>query len=614
MSKTLEQALEIYGQLDKVSDLKKRAKVIHQALDGLMGEENIAAIASVENEYLRGRFSVDSLGTKMSQAKYNELIRKLFLIDGENAYQEDKKDGSKVLKHFFFKYCGLTRQEWDERNASNRVYNRLQQNIEVDAGEQIQKAYRLLQSENPWEIGAGLIAVSGRRPHEIVARAKFTPINDEVYRVQFEGQGKKQGEKPVFPISILVPVDVFLKAFRHFRADPDVKAVIKQAKTEAPDDMAEQNRVVDKLSNKRLNRIVKAQFKEVLPPRIETDAKLEEEEADINNTALKSAYLAIATKRDCDGSPARQMLFASKLAGHFIDVDPNDPERMKRIDRELQHLVTTLGYMSYHIKGEVPYFKALKPVTPASKLPSTRLNQEDKAQLDEWTKLWGMTNQAEAMSKVFQLARQALAAPIQQTEIQKETQPVDNTAVKQLEEKLESYQQQTEQKFNQLLQLLQNQPTQQPIETIATEEPKQEESLQPKQPKQPTRDWEGVSKAELFGEGDNKPAKGTGATEERIRRAIEAIMAWNDQFPHDENSERKWSINNRAVRDLAGVNGIAVKEWLENHQQLVSDHNTKHSITALYHNRCHKAEGLNSDGSKRDSGDLIREEVYPLIQ
>jgi hypothetical protein len=251
---------------------------------------------------------------------------------------------------------------------------------------------------------------------------------------------------------------------------------------------------------------------------------------------------------------------------------------------------------------------------PVNKLPSTRLNQEDKAQLDEWTKLWGMTNQAEAMSKVFQLARQALAAPIQQTEIQKETQPVDNTAVKQLEEKLESYQQQTEQKFNQLLQLLQNQPTQQPIETIATEEPKQEESLQPKQPKQPTRDWEGVSKAELFGEGDNKPAKGTGATEERIRRAIEAIMAWNDQFPHDENSERKWSINNRAVRDLAGVNGIAVKEWLENHQQLVSDHNAKHSITDVYHNRCHKAEGLNSDGSKRDSGDLIREEVYPLIQ
>ncbi len=91
-------------------------------------------------------------------------------------------------------------------------------------------------------------------------------------------------------------------------------------------------------------------------------------------------------------------------------------------------------------------------------------------------------------------------------------------------------------------------------------------------------------------------------------------MAWNDQFPHDQNSERKWSINNRAVRDLAGVNGIAVKEWLESHHQLVSDHNTKHSITDVYHNRCHKAEGLNPNGSKRDSGDLIREEVYPLIR
>jgi hypothetical protein len=599
MSKTLEQALEIYKSVASSSDLKVRAKGIFQALDGLMGEENIAKIATAEDEYLRSRYSAKSVGTKMSQAKYNELIRKLPLVDGKNAYQEDRKDGSKVLKHYFFKYCGLNAQEWDERNASNRVYNRLQENIEVDASEQIQKAYRLLQSQFPWEIGVGLIAVSGRRPHEIVARAKFAPIDGEEYRVQFEGQGKKRGEKPVFPISILVPVDVFIKAFRYFRGNPIVKAIIIQAKAEAPDDIAEQNRIVDKLSNKQLNRVVKREFKEILPPR-----------SDISNTSLKSAYLAIATKRDCEGSPARQMLFASKLAGHFIDVDPNDTERMKRIDRELQHFVTTLGYMSYYIKGDVPFFKAPKQVS-TGKLPQTRITHENKAQLDEWTRLWGMTNQAEAMSRVFELARQALTAPtLQPTETQQETESMDSTAVKQLQEKLENYQQQTEQKFNQLLQLLQNQPKpQQPTETIATEELKQEDDQpkQPKQAKQVTRDWEGVSKAELFGEGENKPAKGTGATEERIRRAVKAIMAWNDQFLHNQNSKRKWSINNRAVRDLAGVNGIAVKEWLESHHQLVSDHNTKHGITDVYHNRCHKAEG-------KASTDLIREEIYPLIQ
>jgi hypothetical protein len=615
MSKTLEQALEIYESVASSRDLKVRAKGVFQALDGLMGEENIAKIATDEDEYLRSRFSAGSIGTKMSQAKYYELIRKLPLVDGENAYQESNKDGAKVLKHFFFKYCGLTAQEWDERNASNRVYNRLQENIEVDASEQIQKAYRLLQSQNPWEIGAGLIAVSGRRPHEIVARAKFTPIDGEEYLVQFKGQGKKRGEEPVFPISILVPVDVFLKAFRYFKGNPIIKAVNIQAKSEAPDDIPEQNRIVDKLSNKQLNRVVKREFKEILPPRSESGVELSEEnEADISNTSLKSAYLAIATKRDCEGSPARQMLFASKLAGHFIDVDPNDTERMKRIDRELQHFVTTLGYMSYYIKGDVPFFKAPKQVS-TGKLPQTRITQENKAQLDEWTRLWGMTNQANAMSRVFELARQALTAPtLQPTETQQETESMDSTAVKQLEEKLENYQQQTEKKFNQLLQLLQNQHIQQqPTEVITTEDIKQVDN-QPKQAKQITRDWESVSKAELFGEGEKKPAKGTGATEERIRRAIEAIMAWNDQFEHDKNSERKWSINNRAVRDLAGVNGIAVKEWLESHHRLVSDHNAKHGITDVYHNRCHKTEGLNPDGSKQDSGDLIREEVYPLIK
>ena len=609
MSKTLEEALEIYETVAISSDLEVRAKGIYQALDGLMGEENIAAIATPENDYLRGRFSAGSLGTKMSQAGYNKLIKQISLIDGENAYQESKRDGSKILKHYFFKYCGLSTQEWDERNASNRVYERLQQNIEVKPTGQIETAYKLLQSENPWEVGVGLIAVSGRRPHEIVARAKFSKIDTEEYQVLFEGQGKKRGENPVFPISLLVPVDVFLKAFKKFRSNPDVKAVINEAKSESAKDIARENRVVDKLSNKRLNRIVKSEFAQTLPSRTDIGDVSEDEEADINNTALKSAYLAMATKRDCEGSPARQMLFAAKLAGHFIDVEPDDTERMKRIDNELQHILTTLGYMSYYVKDEVPFFKPPQSTVSYKNLASVRVFPSDKQQLDEWQEMWGLTNQADVMTKVFELARQALTTPSQPIE-KAEIKPVDNTAVKELKAELQAYQQETEQKFNQLLQLIQNQSNQQTTEAIAPDQPPQVEQPKPvekPQPKQPSKDWESVSKAELFGEGEQKPAKGTGATEERIRRAIEAMMAWNDQFPHDQNLDRKWSINNRAVRDLAGVNGQAVKEWLEAHHQLVSDHNIKHGVTGEYHNRVHKALG-------KTTKDLILEEVYPLIK
>lgn len=603
MTKTLEQALEIYESVSCFSDLETRAKGIYDALDGLMGEENIAQIASAENEYLRSRFSVKSLGTKMSQAGYYKLIRQIHLIDGENAYQETKRDGSKVLKHYFSRYCGLNAQEWDDRNASNRVYNRLQQNIEVDPTNQIEIGYKLLQSSNPWEIAAGLIAVSGRRPHEIVARAKFTHIEGTEYQVQFEGQGKKRGEKPVFPISLLVPVEEFLKAFRKFRANPDLKTILKTAKTEASGDIPKQNRIIDKLSNKLLNRVVKTEFEEILPPRNENE-KREGEEADINCTALKSAYLAIATKRDCEGSPARQMLFASKLAGHFVDVDPDDQERLTKIDRELQHLVTTLGYMSYHIKGDVPFFKPQKKKVHFSKLANTRLRPEDKQQLDEWEELWGMPNQAETMHKVFELARIALSQPTTETK-QQETESMDNSAVKELEQKFEAYQQQTEEKFNQLLQLLQNPQT---TEVATTQEVQQPKTERKQTPKQPSRDWESVSKAELFGEGDYKaPVKGTGATEERVRRAIEAIMTWNDQFPAESNHDKKWSINIRAVRDLAGVNNQSVKDFIETHPLLVSDHNIKHGIDNQYHNRCHKAEG-------KTSTDLIREDVYPLIK
>jgi|GEM_PF-3297065 len=619
MSQTLEEALEIYKAVAGSSDLEARAKGIYQALDGLMGEENIAALAALEDEYLRSRFSSKSIGTKMSQAGYNKLIREIPLVDGQNSQQVTRKDGSKVLKHWFFKYCGLSKHEfdetgetpneWDERNASDRVYKRLQQNIEVEPSEQIQVAQKLIHSENPWEIATGLIAVSGRRPHEVVARAKFTQITGEDYRVMFEGQGKKRGEEPAFAISILIPVDIFLKAFRKFRSNPEVKEVLKRAKSEAPGDISKQNRIVDKLTNKRLNRIVKREFAVILPPRVEAEQQSEEDEADINNTALKAAYLAIATKRDCQGSPARQMLFASKLAGHFIDVDSSDQAAMKRIDSKLRHLVTTLGYMSYHIKGNVPFFKPQQATTSYKNLASVRVFPFDKHQLDEWQELWEMTNQADVMSKVFELARQALTMQPQPIE-KEEIEPMDTTAVKELEAKLEIYQQQTEQKFNQVLQLLQNRSSQEATEAGASEQTPQTEQPKPvekRQPKQPSRDWESVSKAKLFGEGDHNPAKGTGATEERIRRAIEAIMAWNDQFPHDQNPERKWSINNRAVRDLAGVNGIAVKEYLESHSLLISDHNIKHGIANEYHNRCHKAPG-------KTTKDLIFEEVYPLIK
>jgi hypothetical protein len=545
----------------------------------------------------------------MSQAGYNKLIKQIPLVDGENAYQESKKDGSKILKHSFFKYCGLSAQEWNERNASNRVYERLQKNIEVPPTEQIETAYKLLQSDNPWEIGVGLIAVSGRRPHEIVARASFTKIEGEVYKVQFRGQGKKRGQEPEFTISLLIPADFFLKAFKRFRANPDVRAVLSEAKSEGNRDTAKENRIIDKLTNKRLNRIVKSEFAQILPSRSDTGDVSEDDEADINNTALKSAYLSLATKRDCEGSPARQMLFAAKLAGHFIDVEQDDTEGLKRIDKELQHLLTTLGYMSYFVKDEVPFFNPQQDTVSYKNLTSVRLFPSDRQQLDEWQNLWRLHNQADVMTRVLELARQALATPSQPIE-KTEIEPVDNTAVKELKAELQAYQQETEQKFNQLLQLFQNQPSQQATEAIASEQTSQVDQPKPAekpQPKQPSKDWESVSKAELFGEGDHKPAKGTGATEERIRRAIEAMMAWNDQFPHDQNLERKWSINNRAVRDLAGVNGQAVKEYLESHHQLISDHNIKHGVTGDYHNRVHKAPG-------KTTKDLILNEVYPLIK
>jgi hypothetical protein len=65
---------------------------------------------------------------------------------------------------------------------------------------------QLLESADPHELAVGIIAATGRRPHEILARAKFTPIEGQAYQVHFEGsRQRKRGDQPVFPIRYALP-------------------------------------------------------------------------------------------------------------------------------------------------------------------------------------------------------------------------------------------------------------------------------------------------------------------------------------------------------------------------------------------------------------------------
>ena len=559
---TQREALNLYESLDGVSNLDRRAEVCYEACRNLYDEFTIAKIAKAENEYLRGRFSVDTLGTKLSQHEYYKRFRSILLRDGQNAYQQEKRDGSKVLKHLFFKYCGLTPEEWKQRNDTDRVVSRLGNAQTLNPGEIIEKAIALTQSDDHWEIAAGLIALTGRRPHEIVARAKFAV--DGEYRVMFEGQGKKRGEKPIFSIATLAPAELMVSTLTSLRNRPEIKTLLKEVRANNPRNLVRQNNEIDRKTNKSINRAVKREFGSVLPAR--------HGETEDNCKALRAAYSAIATRRDIpNGSIGEQMLYAARLLGHFVGESPTDSD--------LKHIVTTIGYSDYRVNGEVPH-PAMPEKILYKKLPQIRVMPEAREQIAQWAELWGCS-QHEVIDRLVAAMNEKLETP-PAPEITTTSEDEEMTP-SQTDSRLDAL----EAKFDALTQMIQGLAQGQPVQpqTESISEPTPEPKPEPTKPK-PTRDWSQVSDDELFGLGEyQRPVRGTGATDERIARAVQAIIDHNDKFPAGELTEKKWSLDKYAVRQVSGCNGQAVARWFDAHHGLVSDHNHKHGLTDVFHNR-----------------------------
>jgi hypothetical protein len=86
-------------------------------------------------------------------------------------------------------------------------------------------------------------------------------------------------------------------------------------------------------------------------------------------------------------------------------------------------------------------------------------------------------------------------------------------------------------------------------------------------------DWAGMSNADLWS------TKVKGASDEKVRRSYEAIALYNDTVATGDND--RLAITNQALRELSGVNGLVVGDWLKAHEDEVISHNSKHSLLTL---------------------------------
>jgi hypothetical protein len=89
-----------------------------------------------------------------------------------------------------------------------------------------------------------------------------------------------------------------------------------------------------------------------------------------------------------------------------------------------------------------------------------------------------------------------------------------------------------------------------------------------------------------------------GASEEKIRRSYEAITLYNDTVATGDDD--RLALTNQALRELSGVNGLLVGEWLKVHANEVISHNSKYGMqnskdlskTETYYNKRHGAEKI----------------------
>lgn len=578
--------------------LQEKIDELFDATKDLRNLEEIKVHCEVFNEWVNQQsYSHATLGTKLSAYGFYKKFKSIPLEQDKNAVVVTKHDKSQQLKHYVAVLCGLSKEQWDERNETTRVIDRLENSTEIDPDRYLETTGKLLISDDPHELAVGLIAATGRRPHEIIARAKFTPVKDKPYHVMFSGQGKKRGETPVFEIATLYPADHVVKALARLRKEPSTQTLLKEIKAQFPKRETRQNVEIDNRRGQSLRRVVRAYFGDT--GNSNPVLAFRHGESQDNNKALRAAYAVLATERDCKGGYGAKILHASRILGHFTPEKPDD--------RVLGKLGTSVGYSDYYITKPVRFVEV-----ETDREVNAKVYESDLKKIKELQKQWSLATQREVTRRLLKEVEQDQSLERQLVEAQGK--------IAHLQEALSSYEKQLDQlqKENQQLKQEKEAMSQQPQITEITEsietgsdrridkleaqmaqmmamlqqmvssgtssvEAKTEESSRPiaarKQPAPKQEiDWESIPNDQLKG------MKANGAVEEKIYRAFCAIAQYNDSAPSNDD---RWYIGSTTLSQVSGCNRGTIADWIKTHESTVSDHNNKYGL-GQYHNKRHK--------------------------
>jgi hypothetical protein len=371
------------------------------------------------------------------------------------------------------------------------------------------------------------------------------------------------------------------------RREASTKALLKEVAQESPKDLAAQNQAIDSRRNGSLNRVVREAFgnQENAVPIL----AFRHGEEQGNCKALRAAYAALATKRDCNRSVGSKMLHYARLLGHFVSENPTD--------KELQGVATSLGYADYFTTKPVPY-----PTLPQKeKVHQVRTTEDDFEAIKQLQEQWKLPNQQSVITRLLERQEKNIELGKQLQEFKTKINQLENQLKKEKEEMSQVQPQAQPQQVtvtptelevmigrmieDKLQQALSNLP--------ATQQVNQSKPITHAIAKEPeVIDLSGMSNADLWA------TKVKGASEEKILRSYQAICIYNDTVATGDND--RLAITNQALRELSGVNGLLVGDWIKVHADEVISHNSKYGMqnskdpskTETYYNKRHGAEKI----------------------
>jgi len=577
--------------------LQEQVEQLFQATKDLQSFEEIKPHCEQFNQWINENtnYSVESLGTVLSRAGLYKKFKSLPLEQGKNAESVPKHDAQgnvtgNELKHYVLLLCGLNDKQWEERNETTRVSDRLtsadedgNKGVEIDPDRYLEVTEKLLASNDVHQLTVGLIAASGRRPHEILARGEFAPVDDESYQAMFKGQGKKRSDKPIFRIHTLFPASRIIERLAYLREDAGIQKLIEDVAIEFPKSLTAQNRAIEDRRGNSLRRVVQKYFggKDTEDPVLNFRHGQEQNDC----TALRAACACLVTERDCAGSVGAKMYFAACFLGH---VTPGE----KLSDSDLKHITTTLGYSDYYTTKPVDF----PGNQPRKKVCNVRVSSSDLEAIRYLQDQLEVPNQQLVISELIHSYNNRLDAATELETAQQEIAEL-SAQVKQLQEinnKLQESHDQLEEEnkminatklvkadnsivedsqsvvnldnLHDMIQKMVDEAVEKALQDKTTTPVTAAKLVPPKE----EIDWEAKTDAEVWG------SKAPLAALEKIRRSYQAIALYNDTVATGDSD--RLAITNQALRELSGCNGLLVRDWIQEHKDEVISHNSKFSM------------------------------------